>query len=143
MTLLLSFLSIFFAVIAAFTPVLPAIIPRIGLLALYRMRIIRAALIITAWVLAIAAYVNMPPSFVALPFVLLLSIPTVVLEPQRVFIPLDNPKHVPISQVNLQDEALVLGFDDDGCASAWPFETLAPRHLINDQIGDKPLLVAY
>ena len=143
MTLLLSSLSIFFAVIAVFTPLLPALIPRIGLLALYRMRIIRAVLIITAWVLAIAAYVNTPSSFVALPFVLLLSIPTVVLEPKRVFIPLDDPKHVSMSHVNLQDEALVLGFEDDGCASAWPFETLAPRHLINDQIGDKPLLVAY
>ena len=143
MTLLLSFLSIFFAAIAAFTPLLPAFIPRIGLLPLYRMRLIRAALIITAWALAIAACVNTLSSFVALPFVLLLSLPTIVLEPQRVFVSLDDPEHVPKSQANLQGEALVLGYEDDGYASAWPFETLAPRHLINDQIGDAPLLVAY
>ena len=143
MTLLFSFLSITFAVIAAFTPLLPAFIPRIGLLPLYRIRLIRAALIITAWALAIAAFVNIPSSFVALPFVILLSIPTIVLEPHRIFVSLDDPKHVPTSQANLQSNALVLGYEDGGYATAWPFETLAPRHLINDQIGDAPLLVAY
>ncbi len=143
MNLLLSFLSIFFAVAAALTPLLPGLIPRIGLLPLYRMRLIRAALIITAWVLAIAACVNTPSSFAALPFVLLLSIPTIVLEPQRVFVSLDDPKQVSTSQANLQDDALVLGYEDDGHASAWPFEMLAPRHLINDQLGDVPLLIAY
>jgi len=38
MTLLLSSLLIFFAVAAAFTPQLPGLIPRIGVLTLYRMR---------------------------------------------------------------------------------------------------------
>lgn len=143
MTYLLSTLAVFFAVIAAFTPSIPGLIPRIGLLPLYRLRLIRAVLIITAWTLAIAAFIATPSSFVALPFVLLLSIPTIILEPQRVFISLDDPKHVPAAQANLREEALVLGFEEDGYAAAWPFETLAPRHLINDQGGDTPLLVAY
>jgi len=143
MTLWLSLLSILLAAIAAFTPVLPAFIPRIGLLPLYRLRPIRAALIITAWALAISAFVNTPSSFVALPFVLLLSIPTIVLEPQRIFVSLDDPKHVATSEANLQGEALVLGYEGDGFASAWLFETLVPRHLINDQVADAPLLVAY
>jgi len=138
MTLLLSSLAVFFAMIAAFTPLLPGLIPRIGLLPLYRTRLIRAVLIITAWALAIAAFIATPSSFVALPFVLLLSIPTVVLEPQRIFISLDDPKHVPPSQSNLQEDSLVLGFEEDGYAAAWPFETLAPRHLINDEVGDTP-----
>ena len=143
MTYLLSSLAVFFAVIAAFTPSLPALIPRIGLLPLYRLRLFRPALIITAWALAIAAFITSPSSFVALLFVLLLSIPTIILEPQRIFVSLDDPKHVPPSQANLREEALVLGFEEDGYAAAWPLETLAPRHLINDQVGDTPLLVAY
>jgi len=143
MTFLLSSLSIFFAVIAAFTPLLSAFIPRIGLLPLFRIRLVRAVLIITAWALAIAAFITTPSSFVALPFILLLSIPTIVMEPQRIFVPLDDPKHVPPSQSNLQEDSLVLGFEEDGYAAAWPFETLAPRHLINDEVGDTPLLVAY
>ncbi len=143
MTNLLSSLAVFFAMIAAFTPLLPGIIPRIGLLPLYRTRLIRAVLILTAWALAIAACVNTPSSFVALPFVLLLSIPTILLEPQRVFVSLDDPKHVPPSQANLREEALVLGFEESGSSAAWPFETLVPRHLINDRVGDAPLLVAY
>jgi hypothetical protein len=143
MTNLLSSLAVFFAMIAAFTPLLPGIIPRIGLLPLYRTRLIRAVLILTAWALAIAACVNTPSSFVALPFVLLLSIPTILLEPQRVFVSLDDPKHVPPSQANLREEALVLGFEQSGSSAAWSFETLVPRHLINDRVGDAPLLVAY
>jgi hypothetical protein len=143
MTNLLSSLAVFFAMIAAFTPLLPGIIPRIGLLPLYRTRLIRAVLILTAWALAISACVNTPSSFVALPFVLLLSIPTILLEPQRVFVSLDDPKHVPPPQANLREEALVLGFEESGSSAAWPFETLVPRHLINDRVGDAPLLVAY
>ncbi len=38
MTLLLSSLAVFFAVIAAFAPLLPGFIPRIDVLTLYRMR---------------------------------------------------------------------------------------------------------
>jgi hypothetical protein len=143
MTYLLSSLAVFFATIAAFTPLLPGLIPRIGLLPLYRTRLIRAALIITAWALAVAVCVNTPSFFIALPLVLLLTIPTIVLEPQRIFVSLDDPKHVPPSQANLREEALVLGFEEDGYATAWPFETLAPRHLINDQVRDTPLLVVY
>jgi hypothetical protein len=143
MALLLSILSILVAVAAALTPLLPAFIPCIGLLPLYRMRPIRAALILTAWALALAASVNTPSSFVALPFVLLLSVPTVVLEPQRIFVSLDDPEHLPASQSNLEGEAVVLGYEEEGDALTWLFETLVPRHLINDQIGDAPLLVAY
>ena len=143
MTFLLSSLSIFFAVIAAFTPLLPAFIPCIGLLPLYRMRLIRVVLILTAWVLAVAAFVSTPSSFVALPFILLLSIPIILLEPQWVFVSLDDPKHFPPSQAKLREEAMVLGFEEDGYATAWPFETLVPRHLINDRVGDAPLIVAY
>jgi hypothetical protein len=143
MILLLTILSILVAMAAALTPLLPAFIPRIGLLPLYRMRPIRAALILTAWALALAASVNTSPSFIALPFVLLLSIPTIVLEPQRVFVSLNHPEHVPASQAHLGVGALVLGYEGEGEALAWPFETLVPRHLINDQIGEVPLLVAY
>ena len=139
----ISILAIFFAVIAAFTPMFPALIPRIGLLPVYRMRLVRAIFIVSAWALAITASLSTPPSFFALPFVLLLSIPTLVLKPQRIFISLDDPEHLPSPQANFQGEALVLGYEDGEHALAWPFETLSPRHLINDKSGETPLLVAY
>jgi hypothetical protein len=143
MITLLATLSILIAAIAAFTPLLPALIPRIGLLPIYRMRLLRALFLLTTWALAIAAAVGSPPSFFALPFVLLLSIPTIILEPQRLFVPLDDPEHVSAAPAEIQGEALVLGYADDEYAVAWPFETLAPRHLINDQVGETPLLAAY
>ncbi len=143
MTTFLSVLAILVAVIAAFMPLLPAFFPRIGLLPIYRLRLFRAVFLIAGWALAIAAFLNTPSSFWALPFVFILSIPTIVLEPQRIFVTLDDPEHVPASKSDFQGEALVLGYADDENAIAWPFETLIPRHLINDQSGDTPLLVAY
>jgi len=143
MTPLLSILAVVFAVLAAFMPMLPAFIPGIGLLPIYRLRLLRVIFLIMAWALAIAAFVATPSSFWALPLVFLLSIPTLVLEPQRIFVTLDDPEHIPVPHADFQGEALVLGYTDDENALAWPFDTLAPRHLINDQSGHTPLLVAY
>ena len=143
MTLLLPILATLFGVLAAFTPMIPTFIPSIGLLPMYRLRLFRSLFLISAWALAIAATIGTPSSFWALPVVLLLSIPTIVLEPQRIFVPLNDPEHLPPSKTDFQGEALVLGYSDDENALAWPFETLAPRHLINDLSGDEPLLVAY
>jgi hypothetical protein len=143
MNLILTVLAILFAIAAATTPLIPAFVLRIGLFPLYRIRLIRASLIIPAWILAISTIVSTPPSFIALPVVLLLSIPTILLEPQRVFVSLDDPEHIAASQASLEENALVIGYEKDGIAAAWVFEMLVPRHLINDQIGGEPLLVAY
>jgi len=138
----LSLVSLLLAALAVLTPMLPGFLPRMGLLPLYRMRLIRALLLGAAWGLAIVAGIQAHSSFVALPFVLLLSIPALVMEPQRIFVALDDPAHVPASQAKLAEGALVLGYDM-GQAMAWPFAILVPRHLINDHRGDIPLLVAY
>ena len=143
MTTILSILAVLFALIAAFTPMLPTFFPGIGLLPMVRIRLFRSVFLISAWALAIAAYTTPPASYWALPFVLILSIPTIVLEPQRIFVTLNDPEHIPASQAHFQGEALVLGYSDGENALAWPFETLVPRHLINDQSDDTPLLVAY
>ena len=131
------------ALIAAFLPMLPAFIPVLGLWPLYRMRLLRAMLMITAWSLESAAWVIPPASLVALPFVLLFTSPAAFLEPQRIFIPLIDPKHVPAPRAKIRDEDLVLGYEEGKDAVAWPFETLVPRHLINDRLSTEPLLAAY
>jgi len=55
MTVLFSFSSISLALLAALTPLLPAFIPLLGLMPIYRMRPIRATLMTAAWVLVLAA----------------------------------------------------------------------------------------
>ena len=65
------------------------------------------------------------------------------MEPQRIFVSLDDPYHIPASLADIPDQALVLAYEDDQHAAAWMYEVLVPRHLINDQVGDVPLLVAY
>ena len=143
MTLLLSLLSILFAVTAAFLPMLPAFFPILGLTPIYRMRPLRGVLIAAAWVLATVILINKPGSYLHIPFVLIFSIPVFLLEPQRVFVSLDDPEHISASEADIQENALVIGYDDNDHAAAWQFEVLKPRHLINDHIGGEPLLVAY
>jgi hypothetical protein len=38
---------------------------------------------------------------------------------------------------------LVLAYEDNQHAAAWLLSVLVPRHLVNDQVGAVPLLVAY
>ena len=139
----ISFLSILFALLAALTPLLPAFLPFLGLMPIFRMRQIRAVLILTAWALAITALLSPQPSYFAVPFVIFFSILTILVEPQRIFLSLDDPYHIPASLADIPDQALVLAYEDDQRAAAWMYEVLIPRHLINDQVGVVPLLVAY
>jgi len=131
------------AMLAAFMPLLPAFLPSLGLTPLYRLRRLRAKLLIVAWIWAIAIWVYGLGSHTVLLFVPLFSVLAVVLEPQRIFVALDNPEHVPAFQARLRGEALVLGHEEENRAVAWPLATLIPRHVINDRFGDTPVLVAY
>ncbi len=131
------------AMLAAFLPLLPAFFPVLGLAPLYRLRGLRATLLIVAWGWTITTWVHGQGSYVVLLFVTLFSVLAGVLEPQRIFVALDNPKHIPVSLVNLRNEALVLGHEEEGLAVAWPFAMLIPRHVVNDRLGDTPALVAY
>ena len=105
------------------------------------MRLIRVIFLLTAWALGIAAVLSEPPAYFALPEVLLFSTPTIVLESQRIFITLDNPVLVLPSKIAITASDLVVGYQDQGIAAAWPYDALAPRHIINDGLGDLPVMV--
>ena len=65
------------------------------------------------------------------------------LYPERFFVPLDRPVHIPAAAAHYGDAAPVLGFDASGAAVAWPVEMLVPHHLINDEVGGRPVLASY
>ena len=64
-------------------------------------------------------------------------------DPKRFFVALTRPPRVGASETTLGDEALVLGYEADDQTLAWPIELVAPHHLINDLVGQQPVLASY
>ena len=64
--------------------------------------------------------------------------------PPRDGIPaLDHPIAVPANQSSWSDDDLVLGLIEDGSARAYPLAILEWHELVNDTLGDRPVLVSY
>ena len=60
------------------------------------------------------------------------------------FVPLDDPAFIPVSAAAfLDDDELVLGYDRDGEARAYPVSMMFWHHIINDTVRGRPLLVTY
>jgi hypothetical protein len=74
--------------------------------------------------------------------------PTIApLDPQprlRGFVPLDDPSFITAeADTFIGDDELVLGYDQDGEARAYPVSMMRWHHIINDTVQDQPLLVTY
>ena len=58
--------------------------------------------------------------------------------------PLDDPAFIPASTATfLGDDELVLGYDRDGEARAYPVSMMFWHHIINDTVQGRPLLATY
>lgn len=60
--------------------------------------------------------------------------------PQRIFADLTQPVR---SQDGLADSAPVLAVEVQGVVVAYPLEMLIPHHIVNDTIGESPIVVAW
>jgi hypothetical protein len=64
--------------------------------------------------------------------------------PRFIFLPLNNPGVVPVELANhMQDEDIVAGVVVDGKARAYPLWILVAYHVVNDTIGEAPVLLAH
>ena len=64
--------------------------------------------------------------------------------PRFIFLPLNNPGVVPVELANhMKDEDIVAGVVVDGKARAYPLWILVAYHVVNDTIGEAPVLLAY
>jgi len=141
----LAFVAVLIAWIGALFPPFLALNPRLGLFAYYHMRLIRRVLNLSGLALAVTAAILSPTwvIIVALALVVIFFGISLRLEPTAVLTGLDTPGHVAASDAPLGDEALVFGYQGQTMPCAWPLEVLIPRHIINDELEDKPLLVGY
>ena len=57
---------------------------------------------------------------------------------------MDGPKFVSASQPNyLSDNSLVLGYEGNGEARAYPVSMMWFHHIVNDTVGGSPVLITY
>lgn len=56
---------------------------------------------------------------------------------------IDNPKFVSSKKSDLADADRVLGVKENGIAKAYPINILNFHEIVNDQFGDKPVVVTY
>ncbi len=95
---------------------LPAVIPKLGLLPLYRMRLLRVIVLLIARLLSIVARNAMPDTLSNLLYGVLLffALAATIIEPQRVFVALNAPNHIPAKRVLISDDVVILGYEDGG-----------------------------
>ena len=144
----MSILGLLLAFLGALTPLFAAFFPKLGIEFLRRMgkvNPVRQVLGLGGLALALLNVKKRP----SLPHYLLL-LPTgwmaalsQFLEARRIFVALVNPPHSPAPLADLGGQATVLGAVIDGRPHAWAYANLVPRHLINDVIGQIPVLAAY
>jgi len=57
---------------------------------------------------------------------------------------MNDPKFIAASAASyLTDSSLVLGYEKDGEARAYPVSMIWYHHIVNDTVGNTPLLVTY
>jgi hypothetical protein len=95
-----------------------------------------------------AAEARLLQSLTAVPTPTATPTPTIApLDPQprlRGFVPLDDPSFITAeADTFIGDDELVLGYDQDGEARAYPVSMMHWHHIINDTVQGQPLLVTY
>lgn len=146
MTLVLSAAAIALGLAGAFLPYIVTFFPGVGVALVYRLRVLLWIILVITLALALGAYMIAPSVRQAIVLIISLFLAGLgfLFSPQRIFVALKNPPRVGKTEAQIEDDGLVLGLEHGEEAIAWPyFEMIAPHHLINDQSGGTPLLVAY
>ena len=144
-TLALSLLAILLSILAVFGHQWVTLVPRLGIGVLYHLRRIRVGLAALSIGLAGVAFaIEQSPIQGGLFVVVLVLTPlSGFLHAGRLFVPIDDPLHVPADGAGLADDAPVVGVEVDGRAHAWAVDDLIPHHVVNDAVGGQPVLAAW
>lgn len=129
---------------ASLSPVVAVATPHLRPQVLYRLRPFRRTLACGAIGLAVLNALERPSlgCLALIPATAAVSA-AAFLYPEKVFVPLDRPEHIPAREATYGEDAPVLGFATTDAAVAWPIEVLVPHHLVNDLVGGVPVLATY
>lgn len=126
-------------------------IPRLGVAPFHFLRIIRIGLVELSLLLGVVVVAIQPEgaSFFVLALVVVLNGLAQLLYPQRFAVTVDFPQHTgpgdpdPTAYLPPAPDDLVLGLEAGGQVCAYPLSLLAAHLLVNDHLGEKPVLLAY
>lgn len=143
-----SLLGLLLAAIGGIGPLFPAFLPQLGIGTLARLgkvNPLRRTLGLLGWLLIWRNWREAPSlrrGALLLPSTIF-ALQSNFLEPRRLFVDLVDPPHRPAPEAHLAKTAVVLGALVEEKPHAWNYANLVPRHLINDVIGQIPVLAAY
>ena len=143
-----SLIGVLIAAVGGLAPLISAFVPRLGIGFLARLGQVtplKRAIGLVGWTVTFFSWQQSPSwsrKLALLPSSLF-AMQAQFLEARRIFVDLTDPPHAAASAVHLADTAVVLGAIVDEQSIAWTYENLVPRHLINDVIGQMPVLAAY
>lgn len=145
MTDVLIGLAVVLAFLGLSLPFVLSLIPWLGLDLIHRMRSIRWSLLVAAFGIAVAAYFLEPSTTAtyAVAGVVLAAAASPLVTFGNVLVALDDPPEAAADEVALEADDLVLGFETEGTAKAWTFETLLQHNVTNDHIAGSPVLVVF
>lgn len=141
-------LGLLIAAIGGIGPLIVAFVPKLGigfLARLGRVNPLRRTLGLFGWLLIWQERRKSPslwPSLALLPGSIF-ALQSQILEPRRLFVDLIDPPHRSAKQAQVIESTVVLGAIVGEQPHAWTYTNLVPRHLINDVIGQIPVLAAY
>ena len=139
-----------FALLISFLAILinqwVSLFPKLGISFQYHRRWAQLVIAILAIGLTFGLYWNDPTAgrLAVLIAVLLLTPLSGFNHASRMLIPVDAPVQAMAAEADWADDALVLGHvSAENSATAWLIETLIPHHLVNDVLGDQPILATW
>ena len=145
MTVILTVVSMLIALASVTVRMWILFFPGLGIKFHYSHIILRLVLSVSAFGLALLAY-NRTATTLQFAFVIVaLVIPLLgsVLNPARILLSLNKPLRFAASESELAEDTRVVGVVVNGEANAYPLDLLQLYPVVNDQLGGKPVLVAW
>ena len=143
-----SLLGLLIAAVGGIGAMIVAFVPQLGIAVLARLGKVtplRRTLGVLGWLIIWREWRRKPSlgrGLALLPGTLF-ALQSQFLEPRRIFVDLVDPPHVTAEKAGLVETAVILGALIGEQPHAWTHANLVPRHLINDVIGQMPVLAAY
>jgi len=143
--LFLSIVAVFLSIAAVFAFQWVTVFPGLGIGTLYHLKKIRVGVAVFCLSSAGTALVidPSPGQWAVLIAVLVLTPLSGFFAAKKTLVALDDPRHISVNEADLEPQEPVLGFAYDNQARAWPLSLLVPHHLVNDVLGDIPVLAAW
>jgi hypothetical protein len=144
MPFLLTLLTLLVGLSIVFLPLSTGFFPKLGLmpLKLGHRKSTRLVQVTSIWGLAAGALWtdHLLWGWIAAGMALWFTVVALNFFPQRIFADLAQPAR---SQDGLSDSAPVLAVEVQGVVVAYPLEMIVPHHIVNDIIGESPVLVTW